>query len=976
MRRSFSLLALIMIISTLTVSAQYDARQIPAFMKYNYKAPKMMFGKARVLVRGDRNINGPKLDIPDYIMSEDGFRITNISGRNGAQDETWIVYNPTNPKNIVASSNNTRYNHAGVGYKMAAYYTTDGGATWAVSTTPKNMDEYIDRPTSGGMTNFDPGMAFDTKGNVYYSYGFTQIGADDASGDNGVFVNKSEDGGKTWLEPIPVVLEVNGSTNQAFHDRYTMTSDINENSTYKDRLYITWQRFKVSPGVMFAYSEDYNESWSSAIQLPGSSYRTQAPMPAVGPEGEVYVVWRQTLNNQTTNMVFQKSTDGGATWMNSSKTIMNVGNLGVVNSESHRNVLPDKQQIRISSCAFIAVDRSNSPRRGWIYVVTSGKNESGNPHILLTKSEDGGNTWTAPQVIDGNTNGTDVFFPSISVDPVTGMVSVFYYSSQNDENNHGVDAYIAVSFNGKDFNDFRITPQTWYIDDSRDVSWQGPGNYYWGDYSSITSYNATAYPVFWMPNTPTGTYYTNTCYVAEISALPLPPHDLTFVNTPEEPTKVVLNWEDPENNRLGGPIGDFTIVVYKGSEQIAEVPKGTKTYTDNSAVEGEVFTYNVRTKTSDGLYSDVVSVTGIAGGSTEPMPPTEISTRLADNGIVVTWKNPSTHVDGTELHDLSKVKIFADDVLAATVTMPDIQAGEYSTVLVELTPGKFYNISLLAVATRHETDTESKASDTVFNYAGSPIAEFADNFDDSGALLPTYIVGEPKWAVTDKISKSSPNSLTDSPDGKYPNRASNYIIFAPTVITSEKSTLSWDHVAAIYAGDYGIVSISKDLKNWYDIASFDSDSHDEWTGDVMTSQWVDEHRTLVDYIGDTLYIRLLLSSNILKTGDGWYVDNIRIDSDPNSVNELNKLLEGINITVNPNPISDDALINLHLVKSGNVTIEIYNIMGQDVQFVASSFMQAGAHQIPFNTSGLSSGVYNVRVTVDGIGKSEPIIINK
>ncbi len=976
MRRFFSLLSLMLIIGTLAVTAQYDGRQLPAFMKYNYKAPKMLFGKARVLIRGDRYINGPKLDIPDQIMSEDGFRITNISGKHGTQDETWITYNPTNPKNIVASSNNTRYNHAGVGYKMAAYYTTDGGATWAVSTTPKNMGVYIDKPAQGGMTNFDPGMAFDTQGNLYYSYGFTQTTSGNDEGDNGIFINQSTDGGKTWSEPIPIVLATGGSTKQAFHDRYTLTSDINTNSAYKDRLYITWQRFKVSPGVMFSYSADGSDSWSSPIRLSGTATRTQAPMPTVGPNGEIYVAWRQSTTGQKTNMVFQKSTDGGAHWMSTPKTIMTVTNLGVVNSESHRNVLPDKQQMRISSCPYITVDRSNGPRKGWIYVVTAGKDGISKPHIMLTKSTDGGSTWSAIQVIDDNKIGTDVFFPAITVDPVTGMVSVFYYSSQNDKDNHGVDAYIAVSFNGNDFGNFRITPNTWYIDDSHDVSWQGTGNYYWGDYASITSYNGTAYPVFWMPSSPNGSYYTTTSYVAEISAQPMPPSDVTFVNTSVEPTKVILNWKDPTKNRLGGSMGDFKILVYKGNHKIAEVPKGTKTYTDNSAVEGEVFTYNLKTKTSDGLESALVSVSGIAGGSPEPMPPTEITTKIADNGIIVSWKNPSKHIDGTNLDDLNKIKIFADDQLAATVSLPNIQAGQNSSKLVELTPGKFYDISLVAVAKRHDKDTDSKSSDTVFNYAGAPIANFKDNFDDNNKLIPTYAVGSTKWGLTNKYSKSSPNSLTDSPNENYPNRANNFIIFAPTVITNEKPTLSWDHIAAVQTGDYAIVSVSKDLKNWSNIASFDKNAHTEWTGKVETSQWVDDHRTLKDYVGDTLYIRFTIATNLFKTGDGWFIDNVQLDDNTNSVNEWNELLNGINLSVNPNPVREDATINLHLLKSGNVTIEIYNIIGQNVQFIQSSFMPAGAYTIPFNTNELNSGVYSVRLTIDGISRFERFIINR
>jgi len=976
MKKIFKITLMAILLTSSLSYSQFDARQIPSYLRYDYEEPLMKFGKARVLVKGDRHVEGPKLDIPDYILSEDGFKIVNVSGTNGAQDETWIAYNPANPSNIVGSSNNTRYNHAGVGYKMAAYYTTDGGNSWGVSTTPSNMDVYIERPSNGGMTNFDPGLAFDTEGNLYYSYGFAQIGSDDESSDNGVFVNTSTDGGKSWLEPVPVVLETSGNSNQAFHDRYSITSDLNENSPYKDRIYIAWQRFKRATGVVFSYSKDKNENWSPLIQLPGSGQGTQAPMPAVGPNGEVYVVWREYGANQKTDMEFQRSTDGGDTWLTSSKLFLTVGNLGTINTLSGRNVLADKQDMRISSCPYIAVDNSNGPRRGWIYVVTAGRDDNGASHVMLVKSSDMGNTWTAKQVIDENTNGTDVFFPSITVDPVTGMVSIFYYSSQNDVNNKGVDGYVAVSFDGKEFNNFRVTPETWYIDNPQDVSYQGEGNFYWGDYSSITSYNGTAYPLFWMPNSPNGTYYSVTSYIAIISALPNPPADVEFENTYENPTLVKLDWTDPTTNKLGGDIGDFSIVIYKGSQQIAEVPKGIQTFSDNSAVVGEVFVYNLKTKTDDGLESPFVTVTGIAGGSPQPNPPTEVTTKIADDGIIVSWKNPETHIDGSEMTDLSKINIYADDQLAGTAALPNISAGSYSQLKLALPAGKFYDISLVAVGTRGDTDTESVPSDTVFNYSGQPYTAFADNFDNAGTMIPTYTIGDTKWGITDKSAKSAPNSLTDSPDGDYSSRAENSIIFAPVVISQENPTLSWEHIGLIQSGDFGMVSVSKDLTNWDYIASFDINHSAEWKDDLASSSWLTDHRTLQNYIGDTLYIRFHLSTNFLKNGDGWYIDDLRLDADANSVEELNKMLSGIKINVSPNPIQNEAVLALNLTYPGQTGIEVYDAIGNRVASLHNGFLNPGETSINFSTEAMANGAYTIKVSVNGIAKYHRIIVNK
>lgn len=960
----------------LALNAQFDARKLPGILSPDFIKPELIFGKARVLVKGDVKLDNIKHDIPDKIMSENGFKIVNVSGNQGSQDETWITINPNNPLNMVGSSNNTRYNHGGVGYKMAGYVTKDGGNTWSVTLTPSNINKFISAPQSGGMTNFDPTLAFDTKGKVYLAYGFAQVGSNDAEGDNGVFVNTSTDGGSTWGDPNPVALENQGSADQAFHDRYTMTCDVSPTSPYKDRLYIAWQRFKQSPGVVFSYSADGNNNWSTTTILPGSNFGTQAPMPATGPNGEVYVVWRQAQTGQTTDMMFQRSADGGKSWLSNAKKIMNVGNLGVVNSQSGRNVLADKQNIRISSCPYIAVDNSNGPRRGWVYVVTAGKNETGNPHIMLSVSSDAGNTWSDKKVIDDNSNGTDVFFPAITVDPVTGMVTIFYYSSQNDPNNRGVDGYIAASFDGSNFTVLRLTPATWYISSMGDISYQGAGNFYWGDYSSITSNNATAYPIFWMPNGPNGSYNSVTSYVAFVSALPNPPDNFKFVNKSTEPTKVTLNWTDPVKNKLGGNISDFKIVVFKGDVQIAEVNKGVQTYTDNSAVEGQSFIYKIRTKTSDGLVSDLITITGIAGGSPEPKKPTEISTRIADNGIIVRWKNPAEHIDGSNADDLSKIEIFANASLAKTVNAPSIQAGEFSEALIELTTGKFYQISLVAVGTRNGTDTKSKASDTVFNYAGAPLASLNENFDSQATMIGTYTGGNVKWGLTTKSSKSAPNAMTDSPEGNYTSQSLNYLILAPVVVSGSNPTLSWDHVALIESGDFGVVSVSEDLKTWKDIASFDKNAYPEWSADITTAPWKEAHRTLSSYVGDTIYIRFAISSNFIKNGDGWYVDNVRLDADPNGINELNSTLSGMSLNVAPNPVGNIAEINLHLPNSGDAAIRIFDLLGNKVSEKILGETPAGELTISFDASSLTSGVYFVQVQLNGVVKSSRMIVNK
>jgi hypothetical protein len=138
-----------------------------------------------------------------------------------------------------------------------------------------------------------------------------------------------------------------------------------------------------------------------------------------------------------TSAMVQISLNGGQTWRPAPVIAQTVGTTGTYNSTSGRQVLADKQNIRVSSYPAIAVDHSNTPRRGWIYLVQSGKDVQGRSGIFFTYSTNGGLTWAPSQRIDNNTLHNDLFFPAIAVDPVTGIIAVLYYSSQHDPDKPG-----------------------------------------------------------------------------------------------------------------------------------------------------------------------------------------------------------------------------------------------------------------------------------------------------------------------------------------------------------------------------------------------------------------------------------------------------------------------------------------------------------------------------------------------------------
>jgi hypothetical protein len=77
-----------------------------------------------------------------------------------------------------------------------------------------------------------------------------------------------------------------------------------------------------------------------------------------------------------------------------------------------------------------------------------------------------------------------------------------------------------------------------------------------------------------------------------------------------------------------------------------------------------------------------------------------------------------------------------------------------------------------------------------------------------------------------------------------------------------------------------------------------------------------------------------------------------------STNELTAVNE---ISVFPNPTSADLTVNFTLAETTQLTVDVYNALGQRVQTVATENFQAGQHTLEVNTSNMASGLYFINL---------------
>ena len=78
----------------------------------------------------------------------------------------------------------------------------------------------------------------------------------------------------------------------------------------------------------------------------------------------------------------------------------------------------------------------------------------------------------------------------------------------------------------------------------------------------------------------------------------------------------------------------------------------------------------------------------------------------------------------------------------------------------------------------------------------------------------------------------------------------------------------------------------------------------------------------------------------------------------------------------PNPFNPSTLIKYQIPVSDNVTIKVYDVLGNEITTLVNEFKPAGSYSISFNGSKLSSGVYFYRLQTSGFNEIKKMVYLK
>lgn len=389
---------------------------------------------------------------------------TNITvSTTNSPSEPSICINPKNLNQVVGGANINSY-----------YYSTNSGYNWTRGTLTSS---------AYGVWG-DPCIIVDTNG-IFYYFHLSNTPSPGYWIDR-IVCQKSTNGGMTWNNPGSYTYFLSPKE----QDKEWAIVDPATNY-----IYCTWTQFDNygtstptdSSNILFAKSTDSGESWilqKRINKLGGDCVdednTVEGAVPAVGPNGEIYVAWAgPKIRNQQFGIFFDKSTDGGVTWLDNDIYVCDqpggwdYGISGIYRA----NGLP------VTCC-----DLSNGPYRGTIYINWTDSAGPNNHDVKIVKSTNGGLNWSTPLRVNDDATTKEQFFTWMTVDQKTGYVYVLFYDRRNDVSNAGAtEVFLAKSTNGgTSFTNILISSSAFVPTSS----------VFFGDYTNITAYDNKVRPIW------------------------------------------------------------------------------------------------------------------------------------------------------------------------------------------------------------------------------------------------------------------------------------------------------------------------------------------------------------------------------------------------------------------------------------------------------------------------------------------------
>lgn len=276
--------------------------------------------------------------------------------------------------------------------------------------------------------------------------------------------------------------------------------------------------------------------------------------------------------------------------------------------------------------------------------------------------------------------------------------------------------------------------------------------------------------------------------------------------------------------------------------------------------------------------------------------------------------------------------------------------------------GTLFNADEIPRQVRHNRNND-QISGSVFFRSSNITTYSSKGFSDSlKTNFYRYPALQPPMEWKDMTAPNSPELFTLDRDAEAQN----------------KFHLAWDRPSGQVSAKSATAHQDTLLK--YAIYRVDAEN----APDAMEA--MNSSKNLIAITGQTSYTDVAPPS----THTYWYfvtsASRNNVESEPTEVVEAgvvvsnetpNEVPSTISLQQNyPNPFNPETSISFTLPESGNATLVVYNLLGQQIATLHQGKLNAGSHTFRFDASGLSTGVYVYQLRYDGAALTRKMMLIK
>ena len=337
--------------------------------------------------------------------------------------------------------------------------------------------------------------------------------------------------------------------------------------------------------------------------------------------------------------------------------------------------------------------------------------------------------------------------------------------------------------------------------------------------------------------------------------------------------------------------------------------------------------------------------------------------------------------------------VLADSIVLGTI----FNSSPTDTVVtVPFKPDESGKVNFSVVSFDGEREIRTESFPITVYVVKDPITSYASDFsEDDGLFIGDGFSIKREFGFRGDIAIHSKHPYEN-------NKTITYTLIRPIIIADSNAFLNYKDIAIVEPGeagsefgdptfyDYVIVEGSKDGVNWKPFADgYDARYDSAWldvynNGGRVFDLYVEHKLNMLDTFnaGDTVLIRFRLFADAEENGWGWAIDNLEIQKHLTAVEEKNLAPSKFALLQNyPNPFNPSTTISYSIPtfngkQSLNVTLNVYNTLGQKVATLVNKAQAQGNYSVQFNANNLPSGVYFYRLRAGNFVATKKMVLLK